>query len=183
MKHLKYFIFGLFLVLGFASTAPASQFAVGIAVAPPVLVAEQPSAIPGDGYIWQPGYYQYNETTGSYYWVPGTWALAPYPGALWTPGYWAFDGVDYVWFNGHWGLEVGYYGGINYGFGYFGVGYAGGFWRSGHFFYNENIYRYNRNLVRYHYSTPAGHYYNPPVQRLGYGRALFSHNQMHGGRR
>jgi hypothetical protein len=31
---------------------------------------------------------------------------------------------------------VGYYGGINYGFGYFGVGFWGGYWRGGRFFYN-----------------------------------------------
>ena len=30
---------------------------------------------------------------------------------------------------GYWGPHVGYYGGVNYGFGYMGVGFAGGAWR------------------------------------------------------
>jgi len=30
--------------------------------------------------------------------------------------------------DGYWGPEVGFYGGINYGFGYFGEGYGGGRW-------------------------------------------------------
>jgi hypothetical protein len=35
-----------------------------------------------------------------------------------------------IFFNeGYWGLGVGFYGGINYGFGYFGHGYEGGRWQ------------------------------------------------------
>src|SRR5438132_6761409 len=29
-----------------------------------------------------------------YFWVPGTWALAPESGLLWTPGYWGFGEGD-----------------------------------------------------------------------------------------
>ena len=35
--------------------------------------------------------------------------------------------------------QVGYYGGVSYGFGYNGNGYEGGEWRSGHFFYNRSV--------------------------------------------
>jgi hypothetical protein len=34
---------------------------------------------------------------------------------------------------------VGFYGGINYGFGYTGAGYGGGYWNHGAFFYNRSV--------------------------------------------
>ena len=45
--------------------------------------------------------------------------------------------AGYFWNAGYWGQTVGYYGGINYGFGYFGTGFYGGYWNGGHFFYNS----------------------------------------------
>ena len=102
--------------------------------APPAIPQyDQPEA-PGDGYIWTPGYWAWGPA--GYYWVPGAWVEAPYAGALWTPGYWGFDGGYYFWNAGYWGPVVGYYGGVNYGFGYFGVGFYGGYWAGGRFFYN-----------------------------------------------
>ena len=53
----------------------------------------------------------------------------PRAGVLWTPGYWGFAGGVYAWHAGYWGPHVGFYGGINYGFGYGGVGFVGGEWR------------------------------------------------------
>lgn len=118
---------------------------------PPLPDYEQPPP-PADGYIWTPGYWAWGP--GGYYWVPGAWVEPPYAGALWTPGYWGFYGGRYSFFPGYWGLHIGFYGGINYGFGYVGLGYEGGYWHSGHFFYNSvynhidtrvvhNVYRYN----------------------------------------
>ena len=68
--------------------------------------------------MWTPGYWAYSDDTGDYYWVPGAWVPAPYGGALWTPPYWGwYDG--HLRFNeGYWGAHVGYYGGVNYGFGF-----------------------------------------------------------------
>jgi hypothetical protein len=121
---------------------------------PPIPVYVQPIA-PGPDYMWIPGYWAYGPN--GYYWVPGTWVLAPYVGALWTPGYWAWTGAVYTWHPGYWGPRVGYYGGINYGFGYFGVGYYGGYWNAGHFVYNTAVTRvdvtrvhntYNRTVIQ-----------------------------------
>jgi hypothetical protein len=64
---------------------------------------------------------------------------APYVGALWTPGYWGWGGGLYMWHPGYWGPHVGYYGGVNYGFGYMGIGFAGGMWRGGAFAYNAAV--------------------------------------------
>jgi hypothetical protein len=131
--------------------APAlsAQIAVGISVriGPPPLrvVAVQPMC-PGPGYIWTPGYWAYGG--GGYYWVPGAWVMAPRPGLLWTPGYWGYAGGAYGWHPGYWGPRVGFYGGINYGFGYFGTGFVGGHWAGGRFYYNTAVWRVNRAVIR-----------------------------------
>jgi hypothetical protein len=118
--------------------APAAAHArvfVSVAIAPPVIpVYAQPIA-PGDGYIWTPGYWAW--TDDGYQWVDGAWVLPPYVGALWTPGYWGYGPAGYFWNAGYWGPVVGYYGGINYGFGYFGTGFYGGYWGGGRFWYNR----------------------------------------------
>jgi hypothetical protein len=110
---------------------------VSITVAPPALPVYVQPAIPGPRYIWVPGYWAWGDD--DYYWVPGTWVLAPADGLLWTPGYWGWRDGIYVWNAGYWGPRIGFYGGINYGFGYTGVGYQGGYWNGGVFVYNRTV--------------------------------------------
>src|SRR5271154_704205 len=70
---------------------------------PPMPVYEQPP-IPGDGYMWTPGYWNY--AGGDYFWVPGTWVQPPRVGVLWTPGYWAIGiGAVYAFHAGYWGPQ------------------------------------------------------------------------------
>src|SRR5277367_3094607 len=117
--------------------APQGQYGApqGIEQAPPAIPDYQQPDAPGDGDIWTPGYWAW--TADGYQWVQGAWVAAPYTGALWTPGYWG-DGYDGYFRNaGYWGPYVGYYGGINYGFGYFGIGFYGGYWGGGRFYYNR----------------------------------------------
>jgi len=120
---------------------------------PPLPDYDQPPP-PADGYIWTPGYWAWGPA--GYYWVPGAWVEPPYMGALWTPGYWGFYGGRYSFYPGYWGLHIGFYGGINYGFGYVGFGYEGGYWNSGHFFYNRVYNRLNTRVVHNVYSYNAG---------------------------
>jgi hypothetical protein len=127
----------LTLFAAVAGVSNASAQIVSITVAPPVLPVYEQPPIPGPGYIWTPGYWAWGDD--DYYWVPGTWVLPPAVGLLWTPGYWGWDDGIYVWRGGYWGSHIGFYGGINYGFGYTGVGYAGGFWRGGVFTYNRTV--------------------------------------------
>ena len=138
----------LLLALALLAVPVASSAAVYVSVdiAPPALPVYVQPAIPGDGYIWVPGYWAYGPY--GYYWVPGTWVFAPYVGALWTPGYWGWGGAAYLWHAGYWGPRVGFYGGINYGFGYTGVGYYGGYWNRGAFYYNTAVN--NVNVTRIH---------------------------------
>jgi hypothetical protein len=110
---------------------------VSVGIAPPPLPIYVQPAIPAAGYIWVPGYWAWDGD--GYYWVPGTWVYPPYVGALWTPGYWGWGGGVYVFHRGYWGPHVGFYGGINYGYGYTGVGYAGGYWRGRAFYYNRSV--------------------------------------------
>ena len=98
--------------------------------------------------MWTPGYWAW-DGVGDYYWVPGTWVEAPQPGYLWTPGYWGWgDGGVYVFNAGYWGTQVGFYGGVNYGFGYGGGGFAGGEWRGGTFAYNTAAVSVNTTVIR-----------------------------------
>ncbi|HTW81080.1 MAG TPA: hypothetical protein VME23_16145 [Terracidiphilus sp.] len=131
------------MVLAFAiSLIPASSYAgvfISVNFGPPVLPVYVQPVCPEPGLMWTPGYWAYGPD--GYYWVPGAWVPAPYVGALWTPGYWGWGGGLYVWHPGYWGAHVGYYGGVNYGFGYMGIGFAGGMWRGGVFAYNSAVMR------------------------------------------
>jgi YXWGXW repeat-containing protein len=135
-----------------SSAAVAIGISAGIAP-PPLPIYEQPR-IPAPGYIWTPGYWAWS--ADGYYWVPGTWVFPPAIGLLWTPPWWGWNDGVYIWHAGYWGPHIGFYGGINYGFGYFGVGYAGGYWDRGQFFYNRTVNNitnvnitnvYNRTVV------------------------------------
>ncbi len=146
-----------FLVLVFAilsfSARSSAQIAVVVSFGPPELpVYEQPFC-PGDGYIWTPGYWAWDDDDDDYYWVPGTWVLPPEVGFFWTPGYWAWGGSGFVFYEGYWGPVVGFYGGINYGYGYFGHGYEGGRWDNGRFYYNTTVNHVNVTEIHNVYNT------------------------------
>jgi YXWGXW repeat-containing protein len=128
------------LMIASLATLPASAaVSVGISVGlapPPLPVYEQP-LIPGPGYFWTPGYWAWGPE--GYYWVPGTWVLPPAIGLYWTPPWWGWSDGNYLFHAGYWGPTVGFYGGIDYGFGYFGHGFDGGYWDHGRFFYNREV--------------------------------------------
>ena len=136
------------LLVAAAMTAPMltlpvahAQVAIGVGisvhVAPPALPVYVQPPLPAPGYLWTPGYWAYGDA--GYYWVPGVWVQPPRVGVLWTPGYWGFAGGIYGWHAGYWGPHIGFYGGVNYGFGYGGVGFVGGEWRGGAFAYNSAV--------------------------------------------
>jgi hypothetical protein len=133
----------------------AAQISLSITIAPPLLPYYEQPQVPGDGYIWTPGYWGWSQREGAYYWVPGTWVLAPEAGDLWTPGYWAFESRGYFWHVGYWGRQVGFYGGVNYGHGYYGSGYQGGRWEGRNFRYNRAASNVNPQVVRNVYGAPA----------------------------
>jgi len=143
-----------FAPLALPQPASAALF-VSVQIAPPALPVYVQPPLPAPGYIWTPGYWAYADA--GYYWVPGTWVMAPEPGLLWTPAYWGWNDGAYVFNAGYWGPHVGFYGGINYGFGYGGVGYLGGRWEGGTFAYNRSVNNVNVNVVHnvYNERVPA----------------------------
>ena len=164
-RFIRYSVLALAL-----SIIPAPSFAgviISVGIAPPALPVYVQPACPGDGYIWTPGYWAYGPD--GYYWVPGTWVLAPEPGLLWTPGYWGWGGNAYIWHGGYWGPHVGFYGGINYGFGYFGAGYAGGYWHGRDFYYNRSVNNVNVTNVHIYNKTVINNYTVNRVSYNGHG--------------
>jgi WXXGXW repeat (2 copies) len=150
-----------------ASVPAHAQVAVGISVgfAPPAIPVYTQPVCPGEGYIWTPGYWAWDADFGDYYWVPGTWVEPPEVGFLWTPGYWGWNGNAFVFYGGYWGPQVGFYGGINYGFGYFGDGYVGGRWDHGHFFYNRAVSNINVTVIHNVYNERIT---NVRIDRVSY---------------
>jgi hypothetical protein len=142
-----------------AMPAPSlAQVNIGVTVsfAPPDLPVYEQPICPGEGYIWTPGFWAWDEDYGDYYWVPGTWVLAPEVGFLWTPGYWAWGDNGFVFYDGYWSYElVGFYGGINYGYGYFGHGYEGGRWDHDRFLYNRAVNNVNVTIIHNVYEEPV----------------------------
>src|SRR5271166_2550041 len=119
----KIVLFSLTLLILAIPAISMAQFGVSITIAPPGLVAYSQPICPQSGYLWTPGYWAYGEE--GYFWVPGTWVEPPMVGLLWTPGYWGWGNNAYAWNGGYWGPTVGFYGGVNYGYGYGGSGYDG----------------------------------------------------------
>jgi hypothetical protein len=144
-----------------------AQVAVGISVqfGPPELPVYEQPLCPGDGYIWTPGYWAWGDD--DYFWVPGTWVLVPEPGFFWTPGYWAWSDGGFIFYEGYWGPVVGFYGGINYGYGYVGHGYEGGRWDNGHFYYNRSVNNVNVTEIHNVYNTTVINN-NKTVTRVSY---------------
>ncbi len=152
MRRLRAFrwLIVMFAILMMSAASFAGVF-ISVGFGPPALPVYEQPVCPGDGYIWTPGYWAWGPY--GYYWVPGTWVLAPQPGYLWTPPWWGWEGSAFIFHEGYWGPTVGFYGGINYGFGYFGRGFEGGRWDHDRFYYNRSVTNVNVTNVRNVYNT------------------------------
>src|SRR5580692_10162742 len=156
-------ILSLLPTVALPTVATAGVF-LSINIAPPALQVYQQPLCPTDGYLWTPGYWGYGNA--GYYWIPGAWVAPPQAGFLWTPGYWGFSNGLYAFNAGYWGPTVGFYGGVNYGFGYGGSGFEGGRWQGGHFAYNTAVSRVNTTVI---HNT-----YNQTVVNRGNNRTSFN---------
>jgi hypothetical protein len=145
MMKLRSFILAGFLFVALPLAPVGAAVGVSINVAPPVLPVVVQPPCPVAGYIWTPGYWGWGG--GGYYWVPGVWVAPPAVGLLWTPPWWGWNNGVYAFNEGYWGPTVGFYGGINYGYGYSGNGYWGGRWEGDSFRYNTAVTRVNANIV------------------------------------
>jgi hypothetical protein len=157
---------GIAVVMLALTCASFAQISVGVSFGPPPLPVYVQPPIPAEGYLWAPGYWAYDTDFGDYFWVPGTWVLAPEPGLFWTPSWWGWGGGEYIFHEGYWGPQVGFYGGINYGYGYFGEGYQGGRWENDRFYYNRAVNNVNVTNIHNVYDTTAIN--NTKVNRVSY---------------
>lgn len=156
------------VVAGALMLAPVASFAgifISVGIAPPALPVYTQPLCPGDGYLWTPGYWAWGPA--GYYWVPGVWVRPPQVGYLWTPGYWGWGGGRYLFHEGYWGSHIGFYGGVNYGFGYGGSGYEGGYWNHGVFAYNRSVNNINVTNVHNVYNRTVV-VNNTTINRVSY---------------
>jgi hypothetical protein len=133
-----------------ANPDSSSSGTVSSAATPPPLPEEDQPALSEDGALWTPGYWYWRDQ--GYFWIPGAWLRPPQVGVLWTPAYWGFTGTVFVFHPGHWGSIVGFYGGVNYGYGYFGNGYTGGHWIGNSFAYNSAVNHLNPAVAHHTYA-------------------------------
>ncbi len=154
------------LILACVAVSAAAQVSILITTAPPALPVYDQPICPGQGYLWTPGYWAYDNGYGDYYWVPGTWVMAPQVGMLWTPPYWGWAGSGFMFYPGYWGPQVGFYGGVAYGYGYYGRGYEGGRWNNGQFYYNRSVNNVNITNIHNVYNTTVINETN--VNRVSY---------------
>jgi hypothetical protein len=170
----------LLALLGLALLKPASaQVSIGINIgtpeaamsvgfAPPDIPDYDQPPCPEDGALWVPGYWAWDDDIADYYWVPGTWVMPPQPGLLWTPAYWSWDNGAYGFHDGYWATEVGFYGGVNYGYGYYGQGFGGGRWQNNHFMYNTAVVNVNQTVIHNVYIDKTVVVNNTTVNRVSF---------------
>lgn len=152
--------------------SPESSASATAPYAPPPQPAYTVSPAPYPNSQLVPGYWAWGPS--GYYWVPAYWTAPPAVGYSWTPGYWSYSNSAYIWMPGYWGPIVGFYGGINYGFGYFGTGFVGGYWSGSVYNYNTAVVNVNRTVI---HNT-----YNRTVSRNAtMKRSRVSFNGRHGG--
>lgn len=80
--------------------ATAQHGRVYVTVAPPAPVYEERVVEPGPGYVWVPGYYEWDGR--AYVWVRGRYERPPRARAHWVPGHWERDRHGYYFVRGHW---------------------------------------------------------------------------------
>jgi hypothetical protein len=143
---LSFVVLAALLFIGLMPASSSAYIGISVGFAPPAIPIYTQPYCPAPGYIWTPGYWAWDGF--GYYWVPGIWVAPPRIGFLWTPGYWGYNGSHYFFNDGYWGPTVGFYGGINYGFGYGGQGYYGGRWAGNTFLYNTAVTRVNTSVIK-----------------------------------
>lgn len=88
------------LACGVMSRPQLAEAAVFIGVAPPAPIVEVVPPVPAVGYVWTPGYWNWNGLR--YVWVRGAYVLPPRFGAAFVPGHWAYGPRGHFFVRGYW---------------------------------------------------------------------------------
>jgi hypothetical protein len=78
-------------------------FGITIGQPPPPMRYERRPPMPGEGFVWEDGYWGVN--SGRYVWMPGRWERPPYPGAYWTHPHYDRYADGWHMHEGHWDRE------------------------------------------------------------------------------
>jgi hypothetical protein len=89
-------------VLSTAAAPAYSQIGFGITIGrtPPPLRYERRPPMPGAGYVWIDGFWNWDR--GRYVWVPGRWDRPPYAGAYWSHPHYDHYADGWHFHEGHW---------------------------------------------------------------------------------
>ena len=69
---------------------------------PPTIQELPPTAGPeGEGFLWIPGYWAWDDERNDFVWISGVWRKPP-PGTQWVPGYWTNTEQGNQWISGYW---------------------------------------------------------------------------------
>lgn len=91
---------GFVTLSGCVAYGPGVGLRVGFG--PPGFRTEVALASPGAGYVWVPGYWDWQAERADYFWVEGRWILPPHARAVWVaPRYERHHGGWYY-RRGHW---------------------------------------------------------------------------------
>jgi WXXGXW repeat (2 copies) len=91
-----------FALLLLTACAPFAYGGIGIEVGgpPPGVHAEVHVTSPGPGYVWVPGYWDWNSS--DWVWVPGAWLKPPHPHAHWVAPHYQHRRGHWKYHRGHW---------------------------------------------------------------------------------
>lgn len=88
------------LLLALTLLPVASFGQVVVRVGPPAPVVEHYGPAPHPGWVWQPGYHNWDGNR--YVWHAGMWAQPPHPHAVWVQHRWVHRHGGWVLVEGHW---------------------------------------------------------------------------------
>jgi len=89
------------LVASIGAASPVqAQGHIRVRVAPPALRVEARAAPPGAGYVWVPGFWNWNGS--AHVWVGGHWMTPPRTDYVWRPARWTAESGVWVFAPGGW---------------------------------------------------------------------------------
>jgi hypothetical protein len=97
---IKTILSAMILAAGLAVTASAAE--VFVRIAPPRVIVERRGPPPGSGYVYQPGYHNWDAEHNQHVWVGGRWEQPPRRNARWEQHRWVKRNGGYVLVEGHW---------------------------------------------------------------------------------
>ena len=94
------FVAGTLALSACMAGVPLGVDVVYVQQRPPHGIVEVRGVVPGPGYVWVPGYYQWRGST--YVWISGRYTLVERGYRSWVPGEWRHTRRGWYWVDGHW---------------------------------------------------------------------------------